>query len=509
MGAADSVFGDLRRLADWFSTSPQRASVHIERVVDRLGGTAIPLLGRELRHADVRRREAARTALARLANDVLYRARVVTELRAVTEDLAIGDEAKVCALGLLSELGERAAARFTDPTAIQQRSALALAAQLSTDADLASAADLMVHQLDHADIVQMLAVMIDAAPAAAHRLAGELSIRLDLPADAREQIAAVLVGHTPSSPSSPSSSSPLSSSPSSPSATPLPAPSDTARKPARTSVTRGRATQVAVLVDASARLVVVASRRNRRWAVLIGAAGTIDDCLHDDDLAADTDAAPLIASLVADGYRVASSELAHARTVVTAAARLTALTPSADGNSALTSAYYLGRDLLDLGDAHMGAITSRARRAATANLARALEYIGDGELDRGAQLLAHSDGSPDLASDHHAATAYVHLARREPALAIEALERALAVEPDWPLHHWNLACALRMLGDASGCFWALRRFVATSAAPTGLYADPDQPGRVGLAERMMAELERTARITGTSLRRRRRKKPSP
>jgi hypothetical protein len=491
MGAAEGhgageTFRDLRRLADWFSTSPQRASVHIERVVERLGATAIPLLGRELRHVDVRRREAARTALARLANDVLYRTRVVGELRAVTDDVAIGDEAKVCALGLLSELGERAAARFIDPSAIQQRSALALAAQLSTDADLANAADLMVHQLEHADIVQMLSVMLDAAPAAAHRLGGELSIRLDLADDAREQIAALLAGHTP--------------------------PEAIARKPPRS-----RATQVAVLVDASARLVVVASRplaikagtrHHRRWAVLIGAGGTIDDCLHDDDCESDSDAATLIASLVADGYRVASSELAHARTVVTAAARLTALTPGADGASALTSSYYLGRDLLDLGDAHMGAVASRARRAAAANLARAIEYIADGETDRGAQLLANVQVDEN-ASDHHAALAYVHLARREPALAVEALERALAAEPEWPLHHWNLACALRMLGDASGCFWALRRFVATSAAPTGLYADPDQPGRVGLAERMMAELERTARITGTSLRRRRRKKPSP
>ncbi|MFN0252877.1 MAG: hypothetical protein ACKV2T_38745, partial [Kofleriaceae bacterium] len=244
------------------------------------------------------------------------------------------------------------------------------------------------------------------------------------------------------------------------------------------------------------------------------------DCLHDDDCEGDADAASLIASLVADGYRVASSELAHARTVVTAAARLTALTPTATGANALTSSYYVGRDLLDLADAHMGALASRARRAATANLARALEYLGDGEVERGAQLLlrpegqtardmdGHSDASA-VSAEHHAAVAYVHLAKREPLLAAEALERAIAVEPEWPLHHWNLACALRMLGDASGCFWALRRFVATSAAPTGLYADPDQPGRVGLAERMMAELERTARITGTSLRRRRRKKPSP
>ena len=478
MAAADSVFADLRRLADWFSTSPQRASIHIERVVGRLGATAIPLLGRELRHTDVNRREAGRTGLAQLAGDVLYRARVVAELRAVAEDRASADEAKVCALGLLSELGERAAARFTDSAAIQTRSALALASQLATDSDLASAADMMVRQLELADIVQMLEVMIDAAPAAAHRLAGELALRLDLAADARERIAAVLVGRE------------------------VPASAATKRSV--------RSTQVAVLVDASARLVVVASRsiriggerRHRRWAVLIGASGRIDDCLHEDDGERDCDAAPLIASLVADGYRVASSDLAHARTVVTAAARLTALTPTADSDNALTSAYYLGRDLLELGDAHLGT----RPRAGTANLARAIEYIADGETDRGAQLLAHCDADPahDIASEQHAAIAYVHLAKREPALAAAALERAIALEAEWPLHHWNLACALRMLGDASGCFHALRRFVATSAHPTGLHADPAQANRLATAERMMTELERTARVTGVSLRRKRR-----
>jgi hypothetical protein len=67
MAGSESVFTDLRRLADWFSTSPQRTSIHIERIVQRLGGTAVPLLGRELRSLDPRRREGARAALAELA----------------------------------------------------------------------------------------------------------------------------------------------------------------------------------------------------------------------------------------------------------------------------------------------------------------------------------------------------------------------------------------------------------------------------------------------------------
>lgn len=475
---AESVFVDLRRLADWFSTSPQRTSVHIERIVARLGVTAVPLLGRELRSADPRRREASRAALASIAQELMGRARVIAELRAITDHDAADDETKVCALGLLAELGERAAARFSDPNAIQQRSAIALAAQLSTDADVASAADLMVRQLDEDDIVQMLEVMAEAAPAAAHRLAAELAVRLDLAIEARERIAAAVADHEP----------------------PAPGPPPERRRPPR-------ASQIAVLVDASARIVVVASRkvigerRWRRWAVLIDAGGRIDDCLHEDDGGPDADAAPLIAGLTADGYRVASADLDHARTVVAAAARLTVASPRADADgtpASLGSAYYLGRDLLGLGDAHLGARPPQS----SAMLARALEHLADGEVARAEALLQRCDqASPEAA----AALAAIHLGRGEAGAAVAALERALAAEPAWPLHHWNLAVALHQLGDHGGCFFALRRFVSTSALPTGLYADPAQPGRVVVAERMIAELERAARITGTPLRRRRRR----
>src|SRR5687768_155444 len=100
----------------------------MERITRRLGATAVPLLGREFRGADPGRRDAAREALAWLATTAA-RARVIDELRAVTTTSAF-DDAKVCALGLLAELGERAEARFANPSAIQRRSALALAMQL-------------------------------------------------------------------------------------------------------------------------------------------------------------------------------------------------------------------------------------------------------------------------------------------------------------------------------------------------------------------------------------------
>src|SRR5438552_6341091 len=113
----DSAFVDLRRLADWFATRPSRPSLHVERIVERLGGTCVPMLGRELCSLETSRRDAARAALAQLARDPEVRARVVIALHAITEGDA-ADVGKVCALGLLKELGERGAARFADPHAI-------------------------------------------------------------------------------------------------------------------------------------------------------------------------------------------------------------------------------------------------------------------------------------------------------------------------------------------------------------------------------------------------------
>ncbi len=470
--AVDGAFGDLRRLADWFSTSPtcpRRTSVQIERITRRLGTTAIPLLGRELASPDVRRRDAARDALAALATGAA-RPRVVASLRLLLDHpTGIADELKVCVLGLLSELGEHAEARFADPRAMQQRSALALAAQLDTALDLANAADLMVRRLPDDDIAQMIELLVVSAPDAALRLAGELGVRLDLAADLRERIAACVSGIAPA---------------------------------ARTTARRSpRPTHAAVLVDAAARLVVVATRkisgerRWRRWAVLVSARGHIDDCIHEDDASVDGDAAPLIANLVADGYRVASNDVDHARTVVATAARITASTPHL-----LSSAYYLGRDLLDLDDAHLGPRAHRDPEART--LGRAVDLLAGGDPARAAQLLERCDASdPQVA----AAVAACALAQGNPCEAIEPLGRAIASEPTWPLHHWNLAVALRALGDTAGCYHALRRFVATSAAPSGLYGDPDQPGRVACAERMLADLQRAARLAGVSLAGRRRR----
>lgn len=454
-----------------------RAVHRLERVLARLGTLAVPLLGRQLCTADPPRRDAARDALAAIAgHGAVQRARVVAELRAITSGHG-PDDAKVVALGLLSELGEHADARFADPRAIRVRSAIALAAHLETAADVAGAADMMVRELGAEDIGEMLEVMAQAAPRAAHLLAGELAIRLDLPGDARDRVQLALAALAVPGRIEP----------------PPCEPADQTRQ-VRAPV------EVAVLVDASRTVVIAATRtaderRWRRWAVLIGASGRIDDCLHEDDAGPDGPA-PLVAALCAEGYRLAEAEADHqtrrARDLVAAAARLTA-----ESTRVLPSAYYLGRDLLELGDAHVSA--RRASEASQAALARATELISAGEHARALPLLAHVDpDNPDAA----AALAACLLATGRPASALAALDRAIAAEPDWPLHHWNRGVALHQLGDRRGSYHALRRFVAASAARTGLYGDPDQPARVGCALRLIAELERTARLTGVPLGRR-------
>jgi hypothetical protein len=489
MGAG-SAFVDLRRLADWFAslgrvTGGRRAvSPRLnERVVARLGATCVPLLGRELCTADTNRREAARTALAQLASEPQSRARVIAELHRIAASDAC-DEGKVCALGLLAELGERGAARFADPNAIRRRSALALASQLDNAADVAAAADMMIHQLGDDEIVNLIDVMVGASSGAAYHLAVELCARLDLSADTRERIADLALGQT----------------------APLPVTEDAQRRP----------TTVAVLVDATGRAVVVASRpikslatkrRWRRWAVLIDAHGAIEDCVHDECVGADGDHGPLVASLCADGYQVVTTDLERARGLVAAAARHAACAETdGTGTHVLSSAYYLGRDLLDLGEAHLG---GRAHAHPTSNtLGRAVELIATqvpGDIPRAQVLLARCEDSADTA----AATAACLIEQQRLPDALVHLTRAIELEPDFPLHHWNAAAVYHQLGDVNACYQALRRFVATSgdvSRPTGLYADPDQPSRVGLASRLIAELERTARLNGTRLQRRRRKR---
>lgn len=124
-------------------------------------------------------------------------------------------------------------------------------------------------------------------------------------------------------------------------------------------------------------------------------------------------------------------------------------------------------------------------------IARAIDLIAAGEPEAALPLLEASDPRHPEAA---AALAAIRLGQRRPADALIALDRALAAEPDWPLHHWNAAVAHDQLGDRRASYQALLRFVATSEIPSGLAGDPDQPARLAHAVQLIAEFERTARL---------------
>ena len=482
--ADDSAFADLRRLADALSALETRAlraaaTRSIEHLAKGLDSLAVPLLVRTLRDGVPVAREAARHALVLLATRLSVRPRVLDALRALITEPS-SDDVKVCALGLLAELGAPETAKFSDPVAIQRRSALALAAQLETPSDIANAADMMVRKLDDRDVLQMLEVLTGVAPAAAHRLAGELALRLDVDREQRAKVEAIIRAAPRLLASLP---------------------------PARLT----RPTHVAVLVDrtsapprgaarpgqagtceAAGRIVVVATRKQagertwRRWAVLIGEAGCIEDCLHEDTApeGALDPTATLIAKLCADGYRVASSDIEHARTLVTTAARRTTRS-----DVTLGSSYYLGRDLLDLRDAHVVAPSLEAPA-----LSKAVELLAAGELADARALFERCPPEIAITTDWAGGYGACLLAQGDHAAAIAPLERASTAEPTWPLHHWNLAAALHKLGDARACQAALRRFLTTSAQPSALLDDLAQPTRITHAKQLVAELERIARL---------------
>jgi len=424
----------LQALRGWLG-NPDGPATKIDRLVTRLGSTAVPLLGRELCSEVPARREAARVGLL-VAGRGASRARVIDELRTIATR-ADHDDVKAIALEILAALGAIEVARFADPSLVLRRSVSMFAGHLESRADITSAADLLVRQAATIDVEKFLALLCEIAPAETAALASELVVRLDLDAEVRAQIA-----------------------------------HDFAPPQRAAPVSRARRITVSLLVDAAARMVVIASRkldarRARRWAVLISHTGKIDDCLY--DIAPLDAATTLVTNLLADGYQIASTDRDRARAIITGAARRT--------GAALTSQYYFGRDLLDLEDAHV-AMKPRSQ------LGRAIELVAEGKHADASALLERCDPAcPDVAAAHAA----IALAAHDYAAAIPHLERAIAADPAWSLHHWNLGVARYRLRDPRAAS-ALRTFVELSGERTGLIADPDQPGRVACAERMLSEL---------------------
>jgi Tfp pilus assembly protein PilF len=463
-GGRAAAFLALRDLADSFvEVRSERRKRELRSLAASVGSVAIPLCLRQLGGSDADHRAWAAELLETIARGGggALEARVLAELHRLAGEGGLGDDAKVSVLSLLAELGQpTTAASFRDPGAIQRRSLGELADLLTCRPDVALAADLLVTQLDPDALIDFVDALTQAAPARARHLVDELLVRTDLDAAMRGELVRI------AAPLALIESEPLAEGP--------------RRRP-----------RILCLRHPGGRLVVITMRRTdagtTRCLVLLVDNGELIDGLYRDDATRPAIDAELLAPLYADGYQPVSERAASVRELLVDAARTTI----AAGDE-LPSAYFLGRDLLDLGDAHQPARWQPD--VPTTLLGRAVDLLSAGEPERARPLLERCvDLAPDD-SDAAASLGLCLLSNGDLEGARRQLERAARLEPAWPLHVWNLAAVAHRQGRIDACYVAMRRFLDLSRAPGALAADPDQPARVELATRFVADHERLGRL---------------
>lgn len=454
-----SVFADLQRLVrhleDLDGEGARRALAHT-------GKTAVPLLCREALSLVPARAALARDLLCELvAAQPELAPRAVTLLTAPLA--AACDRTKTAALLALERLGSPLpATSFCDPHAVEQQSARELAGQLTCAADVAAAAALMVERLGAAELLGLLERIAESEPMKAGWLARELAARLDLDSELRSEVRRLCAGHELSQPALP---------------------------PGPISV------EVVALEHPSGAACVVASAEDGRRLVLeLDAGGQLAGC----EYGAAGGAAGLVRARLRDGYRLWSRDAGQVRALCTTAIRRAAARPEG-----LPAPYYLGRDLLALGELHLEQ-RSRHESLATA-VGRAVDLLAAGELARAREL---AETCVALAPEHIDAAATLGLcllAADEPLAALPLLERAANAEPRWAMHHWNLAAAHHRLGEAGECARALAAFLEASARSVASAAEPVHKQRTALARRYVAaHLPLSARKRGVRRTKRRR-----
>jgi len=485
-GSISSSWAGLHRLRASFTAARTRADERTLRELARtLGATAVPLCVRELA-GGAERRVWAIELLREIAEVAGDRVRAALRTVAGTDPVAAGpaldDDTKLVVLALLAELGDdTATARFADPERVHRQSLARFANQLDTAADVASAAELLISRLSADEILQFIEAFAETSPDGARRLSDELCARIDLDVTARGELARVTAAlRIPRPPARERSIA----------AAPEPAPRRALGRPAL----------LVGLRHADGRTVVAVVRRAprgpgdpaARWralCVLCDPTGAIGSVLYRDDATLRTTRDEVLGPLEADGYQRFALTAAAARRLVGAAARR-----SVSLGRALPSAYYLGRDLLGLDDAHV--VGARASGPA-ALLGRAVDLLAAGDSARARPLLEHvaavAPDDPEAASS----LGLCLLAQGDLAQALRHLERAAWLEPAWPLHHWNLAAAAHRAGQLARCAQALRDFLVRADDPVAGSVDPGHARRVVLARRFVADHARYQAATGS------------
>lgn len=429
--------------------------------VQRLGPTAVPLIIRQLGHGGPGQRALLRDVARAVPESGQARLRA-----GLTEVVRSGtDAAKAAAQVLLGELGAAATppARFDDAVAIQRRTALQLAAQLGSAADVAAAAELMLSRLDASELIAIAMVMLDQAPDVAPHLVRELAGRPQLGADVRASLLRAVAAL--------------------PAPTPWPQP-------------RVRWQRRLVGPDGAEVLARVSGAR--AVALCIDAGGVLASGWYDDSGGVARLQRALLAPLARDGY-VPAPELEPGVRVATAAAAATRL------GRGLPTAYYLGRDLFGLSSEHLG--TRAPLTPASLLHGLGVERLAARDaagarpaLERAAAL------APDDA-DVAASLGLCLLALGDAADASRWLGRARTLDPRWPMHHWNHAAAALAAGATADGHASLRAYVRAVERASGGGSDEHRARRAQAIE-LIGEPRTTAPRRARTLPHRRRLAPT-
>jgi tetratricopeptide (TPR) repeat protein len=542
-GSVSFAFVKLQRLVQSFdeigsgATPTEEGLRRALRLVAQLGATALPLCVRELGGSDARRARWAEVLLGHLGVQPELHDRVVAALRELagaepgpsggaTRDRGPepgaapdrGAAARARARRILAELGEAMSSpapdqsyqvpdlgsRLSSPVAATLASPVASGlagrdatpldptrlradmARMSTQAEVAQVADRMLSALEPMALVLLVDELGERDPARALRLADEFLLRNDIDDQTRQALRRV---RAPLHMTGPVTRSPRHGRKA----------VAVVPRPAELAVAGARPLAAALLGrHAGGRKVVIVSRpvvlhpgerpqRVRVMAMLLAADGMLNDGLYGEDFAARGLDRELLAPLRERGYRFATATVDQAAELVREGARAALCL-----GRALPRAFYLGRDLLGIYDQHVAGL--RVTDEDGPLLDRALQLLGEGLPARARPLLERYIRRVPESAEGRAALArcLLLLGALEPART--QLIQAIALDPDNPLHHWNMAAIAHRQGRTGGCYLALLDYldlVGAGAFDAGAGACD---ARLDTARTFVHEYERLAHI---------------
>ncbi|WP_096058652.1 tetratricopeptide repeat protein [Haliangium ochraceum] len=493
-GSVTFAFVKLRHLARSFEAvaaaepPDDEGGRRVLRVADSLGPLALPICLRELGASSDARAQWAATLLVRLGQQPELARRLASELRALAVQ-APESSAGQRAGRLLDALGGDEDSDQVDEEAPAAESLSSFEALLAADdlsdatlaagvgphsrADVARAAERLMRDFDGEVVVAFVDTLAENQPLEAGRLIDELLLRDDLDLTCRHALQRV---GAPLERSAPPLSAELSA-----------------------------AAEAAVRIGhhGSGRSVVVIScpepsagkrRRKRRMLCLgVTAEGVVGEGLYAAALSATRIERELLTPLRRRGYRFSKSSLASATALVTEAARSSVML-----GRTLPRAFYLGRDLVGIYDEHVTGLRSADPHGPL--LEHGLERLARGEAERARPVFERYIKRRPESGEGRAALArcLVQLGALEEARG--ELLRAIALDADNPLHHWNLAAIAHRQERSGGCYLALRDYldmIGDGAFDAGR-GPCDERRRT--AERFVAEYERVAAIEYSSTR---------